>query len=126
MYTNLLTHIKNAQGVKKETVKTPYSVMDERILDALVKSKFIAGFEKKGRNPKRYLEINLLYKNDSPAITGIKFVSLPSRHIYKKYSQLKPIKQGYGVSIISTPKGIMSDAQAKKEKVGGEVLFNIW
>jgi small subunit ribosomal protein S8 len=126
MYTRLLTHIRNAQGVNKEKVKTPYSVMDEKVLEILSKSKFIAGFERKGRNPKRYLEIDLLYKNNAPAIRGLKFVSTQSRHVYKKYTQLKSVKQGYGVSVISTSKGIMTDSEAKREKVGGEILFNIW
>lgn len=126
MYTSLLTHILNAQKVRKEKVKTPYSAMDEKVLELLASNKFIAGFEKKGRNPKKYLEIDLLYKNDSGAIHGMKFVSVPSRHIYKKYTQLRRVKQGYGVAIVSTSKGIMTDNQAKKDKVGGEVLFNIW
>ena len=126
MYTSLLTHIRNAQGARKEVVKTPYSIMDEKVLEILSKSKFIAGFEKKGRNPKRYLEINLLYKNGLPSIRGLKFVSTPSRHIYKRYTQLRSVKQGYGVAVISTSKGIMTDSEAKKGKIGGEVLFNIW
>ncbi len=126
MYTNLLTQIKNAQAVKKERVKTPYSAMDEKVLEILASSHFISGFEKKGRNPKKYLESTLLYKNGSPAITEVKFVSSPSRHIYKKYSQLRTVKQGYGISVISTSKGLMTDADARKGKVGGEVLFNIW
>jgi small subunit ribosomal protein S8 len=126
MYTNLLTHIQNAQKVKKEKVKTPYSTMDEQVLEILSKSRFIAGYEKKGRNPKKYLEVDLLYKNGSGAINGVKLVSVPSRHIYKKFSQLRPVKQGYGTAVISTSKGIMTDANARKNKVGGEVLFNIW
>lgn len=126
MYTTLLTHIKNAQGAGKESVKTPYSNMDEKVLEILLAGKFIAGFEKKGRNPKKYLEISLLYRNDAGAIHGIKFISVPSRHIYKKYNQLRQVKQGYGVAVISTSRGLMTDTDARKNKVGGEVLFNIW
>jgi small subunit ribosomal protein S8 len=126
MYTSLLTHILNAQKVRKEKVKTPYSAMDEKVLEILSASKYITTFEKKGRNPKKYLEIDLLYKNDIGAIHGLKFVSVPSRHIYKKYTQLKRVKQGYGVAVLSTSKGLMTDANAKKQKVGGEILFNIW
>ena len=126
MYTDLLTQIKNAQAVNKERVKTSYSAMDEKVLEILASSHFISAFEKKGRNPKKYLESTLLYKNGSSAITGIKFISSPSRHVYRKYSQLRPVKQGYGVSIISTSKGLMTDTNARKNKIGGEVLFNIW
>ena len=126
MYTKLLTEIRNAQAVKKERIKTFYSAMDEKVLEILAASHFIAGFEKKGRNPKKYLEIVLLYKNGSPAITGIKFISSPSRHVYRKYVQLRPVKQGYGFSILSTSSGLMTDKDAKKNKVGGEILFNIW
>jgi small subunit ribosomal protein S8 len=126
MYTRLLTEIKNAQAVGKERIKTPYSKMDEKILEILSTNKFIAGFEKKGKNPKRYLEVLLLYKNGTPAIRGIKFVSTPSRHIYRKYSFLRPVKQGFGIAVISTSKGLMTDKEAVKNKIGGEVLFNIW
>ncbi|HPW34313.1 MAG TPA: 30S ribosomal protein S8 [Candidatus Paceibacterota bacterium] len=126
MYTRLLTQIKNSQSVSKERIKFPYSIMDEKILEILQTSRFISSFEKKGRNPKKYLEIILAYKNGKGSITGVKFVSTPSRHIYRKYTQLKKVKQGYGVSIISTSRGIMTDAQARKEKVGGELLFYIW
>lgn len=126
MYINLLNQIKNAQAVNKERIKAPYSVMDEKILEILANHHYIAGFEKKGRGHKKYLEVVLLYKNGAPAISGIKFVSVPSRHIYKKYTQLGQVKQGYGLSVISTSKGLMTDKEARKNKVGGEVLFNIW
>jgi small subunit ribosomal protein S8 len=126
MYIDLLTQIKNAQAVNKERVKTPYSAMDEKVLEILASKHFISGFEKKGRNPKKYLELALLYKNGSPAITGVKFISSPSRHVYRKYSQLRPVKQGYGISVISTSKGLTTDKDARKNKIGGEVLFNIW
>ena len=126
MYTSLLTQIKNAQAVNKERVKTPYSAMDEKVLEILASSHYIAGFEKKGRNPKRYLETILLYKNNVPVITGVKFISSPSRHVYRKYTQLRKVKQGYGVSVLSTSSGLMTDKDARKNKVGGEILFNIW
>lgn len=126
MYTSLLTHIQNAQKVHKEKIKTPFSAMDERVLTVLADNHFVESFERKGRNPKKYFEIVLLYKNGAPVISGVKFVSTPSRHVYKKYTQLRQVKQGYGVSVISTPSGIMTGTDARKKKVGGEILFNIW
>ncbi len=125
-YIDLLTKIKNAQAVKKENVKIPYSKMNEAVADILAKNKYLAGFEKKGRGPKKILDIRLKYQEGQGAVTGIKFVSKPSRRIYIGYADLKPVKQGYGIGVISTPKGIKTTMDAKKNKIGGEILFEIW
>ncbi len=123
MYIALLTKIKNAQAVGKADVRAPYAKMDEAVLDVLEKNKFISHAEKKGKNPKRFFDISL---NSKRAINGITFISTPGRQIYKKYAQLRPVKQGYGIGVISTPQGIMTSQEAKKAKVGGCVLFHIW
>ncbi len=126
MYIDLLTKIKNAQQVKKEFVKIPYSKNKERITEILAENKFVDGFEKKGRNPKKVLAIKLKYENREGAINGIKFLSKPSRHLYAGYKDIKLVKSGYGILVISTPKGIMTGKEARKQKVGGEMLFQIW
>ncbi|PIR89345.1 MAG: 30S ribosomal protein S8 [Candidatus Harrisonbacteria bacterium CG10_big_fil_rev_8_21_14_0_10_40_38] len=127
MYTDLLTKIKNAQGARKETMKVPYSNMDLKIAELLQKYGYIESVAKKGRLPKRVLEIKLKYEGKKGVITGIKFLSKPSRRIYSGYEDLRPTKLGgHSTSVISTPKGIMSFRQARREKVGGELLFEIW
>jgi small subunit ribosomal protein S8 len=126
MYTDLLTQIKNAQAVKKEAIKIAFSNTDFIIAELLVKHDYLKEATKKGRMPKRVIEIILKYKDGKGVINGIKFISKPSRKIYMGYREIRPIKQGYGLRIISTSKGIMTDKEAKKMKLGGEVLFDIW
>lgn len=126
MYIDLLTQIKNAQAVKKESIKVPYTKNDERILEILASRKYIAAYDKKGRAPKRVLSIDLKYEDGVGAIEGVRFVSRPSIHIYKGCDEIRPVKNGRGCAIVSTPKGIMTGENARKEKVGGEIFFEIW
>ncbi len=126
MYTNLLTQLKNAQAVKKKEIKIFHSRMDEKILELLKENNYIESFERKGRGPKKILDIKLKYNDGRGAISGIKLVSKPSRRLYIGYEKMRPVKQGYGLLVISTPKGILTAKEAKKMKVGGEALFQIW
>ena len=126
MYTDSLTKIKNAQAVKKESVKVPYTNSDFAVGELLAKHKFIEEVSKKGRMPKRALELKLKYKNGQGAIQGVRFLSRPSRRLYAGYKEIKPVRQGYGLLALSTPKGILDGKTAKKEKVGGQLLFEIW
>ena len=122
----MLTKIKNAQAVKKENVKVNYSKINESILKILSSGGYIDGFEKKGQGIKRVLDIKLKYENNAGAINEIKLISKPSRHIYMGYKEIKLVKRGYGLMVISTPSGIMNGKDARKMKVGGEALFEIW
>lgn len=127
MYTHLLAKIKNAQAVKKDSVKLPYSNMDFAIAELLSNHKFLDGAFKKGRMPKRVLDIKLKYdKNGQGAVQGIKILSKPSRRLYAGYKELRPIRQGYGLLVLSTPKGVMDGKSARKQKLGGQLLFEIW
>lgn len=126
MYIDLLTKLKNAQAVKKENVKVAHSKMDEKILELLKENDYIEDLEKKGKGTKRVLDIKLKYHNDKGVIEGIKFISKPSRRLYIGHKEIKPVRHGYGLLILSTPKGILTGKEAKKMKVGGEALFKIW
>ena len=126
MFIEMLTKIKNAQAVKKENVKVNYSKINESILKILSSGGYIDGFEKKGQGIKRVLDIKLKYENNAGAINEIKLISKPSRHIYMGYKEIKLVKHGYGLMVISTPSGIMNGKDARKMKVGGEALFEIW
>jgi small subunit ribosomal protein S8 len=125
MYINLLTKIKNAQAVKKDSIKTFYSKMDERVLEILKEYKYVEDFEKKGRGAKRILDIKLKYHDNEGVINEIKFFSKPSRHLYVGYKEIRPVRHGYGLLVLSTPNGVMAGQEARKMKVGGEMLFQI-
>lgn len=126
MYIDLLVKLKNAQLAKKENIKIPYSKMKEKILEILQDNNYIESFEKRGRGIKRVLDAKLKYENNRGVIRGIKFISKPSCHFYIGYKDIKPSKSGYGLLVISTPKGLLSGQEAKKMKLGGEMLFEIW
>jgi len=126
MYINLLTQLKNAQAVKKESIKTSYSKMKEKILEVLKDNGYIENFERKGRGAKRVLDIKLKYNDDGGVIDGIKLISKSSRRLYIGYKDIRFVKSGYGLLILSTPKGILTGREARKTKVGGEALFEIW
>lgn len=124
---NFLNKIKNAQVVSKKTVKFPFSKMIFQIAKILEKEKFIEEVEKKGKGPKKFIKIVLKYKeNNLPAISGFKMISTPSRRIYKRAKEIKKVKGGLGIAIISTSKGLLTDKEARKENVGGEVICEIW
>ena len=127
MYQDILTRIKNAHMRGKQKVKVPYSSFDMSVLEVLAKMGYIDSLQRKGRGVKRIIDIKLKYiDKHTPAITGFKFTSVPSRGIYSGYRDLKSSHQGYGHYVISTPKGIFEGNEAKKQKVGGKVLFEIW
>ncbi|MEK7520578.1 MAG: 30S ribosomal protein S8 [Patescibacteria group bacterium] len=123
----MIIKLKNAQAVKKESVKIPSSNLSEAILAALAKNGFVESFEKKGKGVKKYLDVKLKYGEDGLGKIGsVKLVSKPSRRIYAGYRELRPVKSGLGLLVVSTPRGIMSGKEARKMKLGGEVLFEIW
>ncbi len=126
MYIQLLTQLKNAQNVGQERVKIPHSIFNERVLDVLASSGYIGSVEKKGKNPKKYLEVVLHYANGKGAINGFRLMSTPSHRVYKKATELRPVKQGYGILVVSTSKGVMKGSDARTQKLGGQVLFTMW
>lgn len=123
MYIDLLTKIKNAQAAGKKTLKSRYSKVDKAIVDILGKEGFVGNSETKGRPSKRYIFVELRAKRK---IEGIKFLSKPSAHTYAGYEKLKRVKGGHGTLAVSTAKGIMTGESARREKIGGELLFEIW
>ncbi len=123
---NLINSLKNASHRGLATASFPYTKMQEAILSVLKKEGFIVDFEKKGKDIKKSLEVTIKYANGVPAINDTKRVSKFSRRVYKDVKSIYPIKNGYGLAVFSTPKGVMSDREAKKANVGGEALFEIW
>lgn len=124
--SNLIIGLKNASNAKHSEAVFPYTKLKESILEVLKKEKFIEDFDKKGKDIKKSLKVSLKYEDGKAVITEVKRVSKQSKRVYLSYKDIKPVKNGYGLSVISTPKGVMSDKEAKKAKVGGETLFMIW
>ena len=126
MYYDLLTRIKNAARAGKDTVLAPFSKFDYAIAKVLVDTKYLKSAEKRVIGKKNFLEVVLSYEGKTPALTDFKLISKPSRHLYSGYRELRSVRQQYGLSVLSTPKGVMTNRTARKEKVGGEYLFEIW
>ncbi|TSC96708.1 MAG: small subunit ribosomal protein S8 [Parcubacteria group bacterium Athens0714_26] len=125
MLNALLTKIKNGQAVKKETVKEPYSKMNMAVLEILKKYNYIESVSTKS-NSQKTIEVKLKYKNNKGVIHGVNNLSLPSRQLYVGYRDIRLVKQGFGLLVLSTPKGIMDGKSARKSKLGGQLLFEIW
>ena len=122
---DLIIRIKNGYMAKKETIESPCSKYKVAVLNKLVSLKFIKGYEVKGEI-KKSMTIDLAYEEDRPAISDVKIYSKPGMRLYISYKNLKPVLSGFGYSILSTSRGIMTDREAKKTKLGGELLFSFW
>lgn len=124
---NMLIMVKNAGTAGHKTVLVPYSNLKHAIANCLVKGKFIAGVSKKtGKGDKFFLEMELINVSKKPRITDVQRISKPSKRVYIKAKDIKSVRQGYGMMVLSTPKGVLIADDAKKELVGGEALFRIW
>ena len=124
---DMLTRIRNAQMRKKTVVATPASVLRGRVLDVLKSEGFIRGYsETKFENGTAEFSIELKYSENEPAIREIQRVSRPGRRVYSSVKTIPSVANGLGVSILSTPKGVMADHEAKANNVGGEVLCRVF
>jgi len=124
--SDMLTQIRNAQAVKKETVNVSFSNLKYEIAKVLEKEGFLKKVGKQGKKTRKKIEIILKYDSGAPVISGLKRISKPGQRIYKKRREIKRVKGGYGKTIISTSKGLMTDREAKKQKLGGEIICEIW
>lgn len=124
---DMLTRIRNAQMRGKSTVKTPASKLRAWVLDVLAAEGYIRGYEKTtSTEGMPELEISLKYYEGTPVIREIKRVSKPGRRVYSSVKEIPSVRNGLGVSIVSTPKGVMTDAAARTANVGGEVLCTVF
>lgn len=123
---NMLSGVTNAGKANKETVTVPFSNLKSEIAKAMHTHGFIKAVHETKIGNHKGLEIVIMYKDGSPRICGVKRVSKPSRRVYKGTNDIKPVKFGAGTLFMSTPKGILTGREARKEMVGGEALFEIW
>ena len=124
---DMLTRIRNGQHARKAVVPVPASNMRIRVLDMLKREGFIRGYsESEVRQGIRELSIELKYSDGEPAIREVSRVSKPGRRVYSKIKDLPRFYNGLGIQILSTPRGVMSDAEAREANVGGEILCRVY
>ena len=125
--TDMFNRIKNAQAVANKTVDVPFSNLKLKIAEILKKQDFIIDFKKRGRKPHQLVRLELKYGSDKlPALAGFKRISKPGQRIYQKTKEIRKVKSGYGSSIVSTSQGIMVGREARRKKVGGEIMVELW
>lgn len=124
---DMLTRIRNGQKARKATISSPASTLRENILEVLKEEGYIRGYNReKISEGIEHINIELKYYENQPVIQELTRVSKPGRRVYVKIKDLKPINNGLGVVVLSTPKGVLSDGKARELNVGGEVLCNVF
>ena len=123
---DLLTRIRNAQSRGLRKITSPASKLRATVLDVLVSEGYLRGYVEVEKDGHKELEIELKYYEGRPVIKEIKRVSTPGRRQYSSVKDLKPVRNGLGIAIVSTPKGVMSDNSARDNNVGGEVLAHVF
>lgn len=123
---DMIIRMKNASDLRKESVVFPYSKLKLAILDVLLKEGFVKSYGKKGKKIAKFIEAVLIYEDGRPKINGVDRISKTSKRIYLKSKDIYPVRNGYGLLVLSTPDGIVSGKFAKENNLGGEALFKIW
>jgi small subunit ribosomal protein S8 len=126
---DMLTRIRNGQRAKKDSVLTPASTLRAHVLDVLKREGYIRGYSEEALGDKgqhKGLRIELKYFEGQPAIQHVARVSKPGRRVYSGSKELPIVRNGLGITIVSTPRGVLSDAEAREMNVGGEVLAEVF
>lgn len=123
---DMLTRIRNASRAEHKMVDIPASKLKTSIARTLYNKGFIRGFRKMEDNKQGMLRVYLAYRNDQPLIVGIKRISKPGCRVYTDADNIPSVMGGRGIAVLTTPRGILTDAEARKQHVGGEVLLHIW
>ena len=124
---DLINRLKNAGAVHAASVSLPFSQFKMAIAEKLQMAGYVKAVEKRGKKVKKTLDVILKYSDAGEhAIAGVVRISKPGRRMYRGVHEIRPVKYGKGALILSTPRGIMTDKEARREKVGGEALFEIW
>ena len=123
---DMLTRIRNGQRAKKDSVLTPGSKLRQRVLDVLQREGYIRGYSEEQMGPSAGIRIELKYFEGQPAIKHVARISKPGRRVYSGSTELPRVRNGLGITIVSTPRGVLSDAEAREQNVGGEVLAEVF
>jgi small subunit ribosomal protein S8 len=124
--SNMIIMMKNASLAGKETVSFPYSKMKNAIAECLKKEGYVGAVSKKVKGGLPILEVVLVYIDKKPKIVEVERMSKQSKRVYFGMKDIHQVKSGFGLLVLSTPKGILSGKDARKEQVGGEALFKVW
>ena len=124
--TDMLNQIRNGQAVQKPEISVTLSNLKYEVARVLADAGFIQEVKKTVKGKIKTMKIVLKYDNGIPTISGLKRVSKPGQRIYAKLHDIKNVRGGYGISVVSTPKGLMTNKEARKQRLGGEVLCEIW
>lgn len=123
---DMLTRIKNGLAAGHLQVVMPHSKLKVAIAKQLVENNYIEEYQIEEKHPQSDLVIKLRYVHKEPAITGVKQVSKPGRRLYAKVNKIPVTLGGYGMTLVSTSRGVLTDEQARQQNVGGELLCQIW
>jgi small subunit ribosomal protein S8 len=123
---DMLTRIRNGQRARKDSVLSPASKLRVRVLDVLQREGYIRGYTEEEMGPAKGIRIELKYFEGQPAIKHVARVSKPGRRVYSGATELPRVMNGLGITIVSTPRGVLSDAEARDQNVGGEVLAEVF
>lgn len=123
---DMITRIRNGAGARKESVEIPASKVKLAIADILMKEGYISGYKVVDDNRQGMIKVTLKYFDNKHAISGIQRVSKPGRRIYAGSTEIPKVRNGLGMSIVSTSQGIMPDYKARECNIGGEVLIKVW
>ena len=124
--SNMIIMMKNASLAGRETVSFPFSKTKNAIAECLKQEGYLQNIFKKVKKGQPILEVSLIYEDKKPKITEVERISKQSRRVYFRVKDIHSVRNGSGVLILSTPKGILSGKVAKREQVGGEALFKLW
>jgi small subunit ribosomal protein S8 len=122
---DFLVRLQNASMARKTEVSVPFSKMKRAVAHILAREGYVADVDEKSKKSNT-LTVALSYKNGRPAINGVKRLSKPGRRLYMGVRDVRPVRRGHGLLVLSTPQGILTGLEAKQKRVGGEVLFEIW
>lgn len=124
---DFIVRLTNAGAVHAASVALPYSAFKMAVAEKLKDAGYVAAVEKKGKKVRKTLDVTLKYDEAGKhVIQGVKRISKPGRRMYKSTREIMPVRYGHGALILSTPKGVLTDKEARKAQVGGEALFEIW
>jgi small subunit ribosomal protein S8 len=123
---DMLTRIRNGQQARKDSILTPASKLRAHVLDVLQREGYIRGYSEEEMGPAKGIRIELKYFEGQPAIKHVARVSKPGRRVYSGSKELPRVQNGLGITIVSTPRGVLSDAEARDQNVGGEVLAEVF
>ncbi len=124
--SDFIVRLQNASRAGKTSVSLPASKMKLAVAEVLTREGYLAEVEKPKKAPGGSMTVVLAFKNGKPVITGVKRISKPSRRLYMGVRDVRPVKRGHGLLLLSTPKGILTGKEASEARVGGETLFEIW